>query len=318
MKKTRISELLGIEYPLIQGGMNWISNAELAAAVSNAGGLGVVSPTAAMDVSDSLTENLRKQIRKTSELTDRPFGVNLPLMNPMSKDLVDLVIEERVAVVTTSAGNPATFTAQLKAAGIKVLHVVASVKHAKGAEKHGVDAVIAEGYEAGGHNGFDELPTFVLVPQVVDEVSVPVIAAGGIMDARGIVAAMALGAEGVQMGTLFITTRECVAHLRFKQAVVEAKDTGTVITGRKVGPTRGIKNPVADKVMEMEGAGASVNDILTYVGFARSRQGQLEGDWEEGEMYCGAGAGLVKGVIDAKEVMEQLVSGVPGVINELA
>lgn len=249
MKRTRICDLLGIEYPIIQGGMTWIANAELAAAVSNAGALGIVSPNAGMKLEGNVVEHLRSQIRKAQSLTDRPFGVNLPLQIPEIKELIDVLMAEGVKVVTTSAGSPALYTGVLKEGGVKVLQVVASVRHALSAERHGVDAVVAEGYEAGGHNGFDELPTMVLVPQVVDAVSIPVVAAGGIADARGFVAALALGAEGVQMGTCFVTTKECVAHQNFKDGIVNASDTGTVITGRKLGPARILKNEFASKIL---------------------------------------------------------------------
>lgn len=317
MKKTRVCDLLGIEYPIIQGGMNWIGNAELAAAVSNAGGLGIISPTAGASLDIHLLENLRDQIKRTKSLTDKPFGVNLPLPTPQISDMVELIIEEHVPMVTTSAGNPAVHTARLKEGGVKVVHVIASVKHATGAERHGVDAVIAEGYEAGGHNGFDELPTFVLVPQVVDAVNVPVIAAGGIVDARGFVAARALGADGVQVGSRFIATHECMAHQSFKEAVIRAIDTDTCITGRKIGPTRGLKNAVTAKVVEMEGAGAAASDLFAFIGPFRSRTGQLEGDLVEGEGYCGAGAGMIKEITSAEEVVRSMVAGASAITADL-
>mgnify|MGYP001081423394 CR=1 FL=1 len=233
------------------------------------------------------------------------------------KELVDVAIEEGVGVVTTSAGNPATYTSYLKEAGIKVLHVVASVRHAQGAERRGVDAVIAEGYEAGGHNGFDELPTMVLVPQVVDAVNIPVVAAGGIMDSRGVVAAFALGAEGVQMGTRFVATRECLAHQNFKEAVVKASDTGTVITGRKLGPTRGLKSELTEKILEMEAGGASAEELESFIGAARARVGQLEGDLANGEGYCGAIAGLITEIASAGEVVKRIVDGYEAVVGRL-
>lgn len=317
MRKTRICELLGIEYPIIQGGMTWIANAELAAAVSEAGGLGIISPNAAMQLEDDVVQNLRSQIRKAKSLTDKPFGVNFPVQIPEIKELIDVVIEEGVKVVTTSAGNPALHTPRLKEAGVKVLHVVASVRHAKGAERHGVDAVIAEGYEAGGHNGFDELPTMVLVPQVVDAVSIPVVAAGGIADARGFVAALALGAEGVQMGTRFVATHECIAHPAFKEMIVNAGDTGTMITGRKLGPTRGLKNEFTAKILEMDSRGASAEELLAFIGVGRSRLGQLEGEVQEGEVYCGAIAGVIKEIMSAGDVVRSLVEGYDRIVAGL-
>ncbi|MFW6125818.1 MAG: NAD(P)H-dependent flavin oxidoreductase [Chloroflexota bacterium] len=318
MKKTRLCELLGIDHPIIQGGMNWIANAELAAAVSNAGGLGIISPTAGMRLEDDVEQNLRREIRKTKGLTDRPFGVNLPLQAPDVDKLVAAVVEEGVLVVTTSAGNPALYTAHFKEAGVKVLHVVASVRHAQSAEKRGVDAVIAEGYEAGGHNGFDELTTFVLVPQVVDALSIPVVAAGGIADARGVVAALVLGADGVQIGTRFIATHECVAHESFKKAVVEAVDTGTVITGRKLGPTRGLKNEYTDALSAMEAGGATPEEMLVFSGLGRSHSGELGGDVTEGELYCGAIAGMIKDIVGAGDLVRSIVEGYDRVVGTLS
>lgn len=317
MKKTKLCELLGIDYPIIQGGMNWIANAELAAAVSNAGALGIISPTAGMRLEDDQEENLRSHIRKAKSLTDKPFAVNFPLQTPDVDKLIDAAIEEGVKVVTTSAGNPALYTAHLKEAGVKVLHVVASVRHAQGAERQGVDAVIAEGYEAGGHNGFDELSTFVLVPQVVDVVSVPVVAAGGIADARGLVAALALGAEGVQIGTRFVATHECIAHQNFKDEVVKAIDTGTVITGRKLGPTRGLKNDFTAKMLETEGSGASPEELLVLIGLGRSRLGELDGNVADGELYCGSIAGMVKDIVGAGDVVRSIVEGYDRVVATL-
>ena len=317
MKRTRICDLLGIEYPIIQGGMTWIANAELAAAVSNAGALGIVSPNAGMKLEGNVVEHLRSQIRKAQSLTDRPFGVNLPLQIPEIKELIDVLMAEGVKVVTTSAGSPALYTGVLKEGGVKVIQVVASVRHALSAERHGVDAVVAEGYEAGGHNGFDELPTMVLVPQVVNAVSIPVVAAGGIADARGFVAALALGAEGVQMGTCFVTTKECVAHQNFKDGIVNASDTGTVITGRKLGPARILKNEFASKILEMEGKGATPEELMVFIGIARSRTGELDGDMIDGEAYCGAIAGVIKEIVGAGDVVRGIVEGYSKVVAGL-
>jgi len=317
VKRTRICDLLGIEYPIIQGGMTWIANAELAAAVSNAGALGIVSPNAGMKLEGNVVEHLRSQIRKAQSLTDKPFGVNLPLQIPEIKELIDVLMAEGVKVVTTSAGSPALYTGVLKEGGVKVLQVVASVRHALSAERHGVDAVVAEGYEAGGHNGFDELPTMVLIPQVVNAVSIPVVAAGGIADARGFVAALALGAEGVQMGTCFVTTKECVAHQKFKDAIVNANDTGTVITGRKLGPARILKNEFASKILEMEGKGATPDELLAFIGIARSRTGELDGDMIDGEAYCGAIAGAIKEIVGAGDVVRGIVEGYSKVVAGL-
>ena len=318
MKRTRLCDLLGIEYPIIQGGMVWIANAELAAAVSNAGGLGLISPTAGMSRNDDQVENLKKQLEITKNLASKPFGVNLPILNnPQIEDLVATVIDAKVQVVATAAGNPALYTSRLKEAGVKVLHVVAAVRHAQSAERRGVDAVIAEGYEAGGHNGLDELTTFTLVPQVVDAVKIPVVAAGGIADARGVVAALALGADGVQMGTRFVATHECIAHPNFKETIIKATDVDTVITGRKLGPTRILKNEVATKILEMEAAGASVEELLTFIGSSRSRAGQFEGDLANGQAYCGSIAGMIKEVESVSEVMRSIVDNYEAVLARL-
>ena len=317
MKTTRICELLGIEYPIIQGGMAWISNGELAAAVSEAGGLGTIGRTAAWDGQGDWTDNLRKQIHIARERTNKPFSVNAVVLDPRARDVAELLVEEKVPVVTTSAGNPAMLTPYFKENGSTVLHVVASCRHALGAEKAGADAVVAEGYEAGGHNGVDELPTFALVPQVVDAVSIPVIAAGGIADARGFVAALALGADGVQIGTRFIATTECCAHPAFKRSVLDALDTSTVITGRTIGPTRGIKNAFTEKLTEMEYAGVSPEKLEEFIGMGRSPGGQLKGDLEQGELYCGAIAGMVREIVSAGEVVRSIVDGIEGVLKRL-
>jgi enoyl-[acyl-carrier protein] reductase II len=317
MKKTRICELLGIKYPIIQGGMSWVSNGELAAAVSEAGGLGTIGRTAGWDGQGDWADNLRRQIRVAKERTSKPFSVNVVVLDPRAREIAELLVEEKVPVVTTAAGNPATLTAYFKEHGLKVMHVIASVRHARGAEKAGVDAVIAEGYEAGGHNGMDELTTFVLVPQVVDAVAVPVVAAGGIADARGFVAAMALGAEAVQIGTRFIATTECCAHPAFKQAVLDALDTGTVITGRTIGPTRAIKNAFTEKLTELEYSGASTEKLEEFIGAGRSPAGQLKGDMVEGEMYCGSIAGMVGEIVPAGEVVRSIVRGTDAVLDRL-
>jgi enoyl-[acyl-carrier protein] reductase II len=318
MKKTRLCELLGIEYPIIQGGMVWIANAELAAAVSNAGGLGLISPNAGMSRNGDQLENLKKQIEIAKGLTSKPFGVNLPILNnPQIAALVDAVIKAKVKVVATAAGNPALYTSRFKEAGIKVLHLVAAVRHAQSAERRGVDAVIAEGYEAGGHNGLDELTTLTLVPQVADAVSIPVVAAGGIADARGVVAALALGADGVQMGTRFVATSECAAHQNFKDAVVKATDTDTAITGRKLGPTRILRNEIATKLLDMEAAGASAEELQAFIGSSRSRTGQFEGDLAKGEAYCGSIAGMIKEIKSVAEVIQSIVENYDKVLARL-
>lgn len=317
MKKTTICYLLGIEYPIIQGGMAWIANAELAAAVSNAGGLGLISPDAGMALNADRVEHLCSQLRKASSLTDKPFGVNLPLPVARVKELIDVVIQQRVSLVVTSMGDPMSYTYYLKDAGIKVLHVVASVKHATRAEACGVDAVIAEGCEAGGHIGFDELSTLVLVPQVVDAVKIPVIAAGGIADARGFIAALALGAEGVQMGTRFLASHQCLAHRNAKEAVVKASDTDTIVTCRKFSPRRTLRNEVTTRLAEMESAGASAHDIEAFLGTGRVRKAEIDGDLVNGEVYCGAIAGMITEIVNAGEIVQSIVSASEAVLTRL-
>jgi len=317
VRKSRICKLLGIECPIIQGGMTWIANAELAAAVSEAGGLGTISPNAGMRIEDNVEVNLRDQIRKAKGLTSKPFSVNIVVLIPEIAALVDLLIAEGVKVVTTAAGNPRLHTRRLKEAGIKVLHVVSSVRQAQVAEDSGVDAVIAEGFEAGGHNGFDELTTMVLVPQIADAVEIPVIAAGGIADARGFAAAMALGAEGVQMGTRFIATTECNAHPDFKRRIIESLDTGTVITGRALSPTRTLRNKFAAKVAEMDRRGTTADELLALIGMGRSRMGQLEGNVEDGELYCGEASGIVRDVAAAGDIIKEMVEGYEKVVAGL-
>ena len=317
MKKTRICELLGIEYPIIQGAMGLIAGAELAAAVSEAGGLGIISPNAGEPDWGKVAGNLRKLIRETRGLTDKPFGVNFPIhMIGDDRSLIDVAIEEGVGVVTTGAGNPALHTKYFQEHGVKVLHLVATVKHAVGAEKVGVDAVIAEGYESGGINSPEELTTFVLIPQVVDAVRVPVVAAGGIADARGVVAAFALGAEGVQMGTRFVATRECLAHQAYKDAIVSAVDTATVITGRRSMLVRGLKNKLTERVLQKENAGSSDEQAIAM--FSRlSEAALLKGDMAEGRAACGAGAGMVKEITSAGEVVRNLVEDYTRIVKAL-
>lgn len=315
--KTRLCQLLGIEYPVIQGGMSLIANVELAAAVSNAGGLGLISPNAGMVPDADIVENLRRQIRKAHRLTSKPFGVNLPLTRVMINELIEVSINEGISVVVTANGNPAIYTSYLKEAGVKVLHPIASVKHARKAEESGVDAVIAEGFESGGHGGFDEVPTFVLVPQVVDAVAIPVVAAGGIADARGLIAALALGAEGVQMGTRFFASTECIAHQKAKEAIVRASDTDTVMTCRRFEPGRVLKNELAAKLVEMENSGAAASEIQAFLGTNRVRHGQLDGDLVNGEVFCGAIAGMIKEIVSAGEIVRSIIGNSAEVVARL-
>ncbi len=316
MKRTRVCDLLGIEYPILQGGMLWIANAELAAAVSNAGGLGIISPLAGMERGEDPSKNLDIQITRAKGLTERPFGVNIPLDLQYAGALIDVIITHEVGTVVTAAGNPAHYSELLRQVGAKVLHVVSSVKQAQNAESCKCDAVIAEGVEAGAHNGPDELPLFSLIPTIADAVSIPVIAAGGICDARGMVAAIALGAEGVQLGTRFVAVEECIAHLNYKHAIIDAIDTSTIITCRKLFPARSLKTEFSKALLELEGSGASAEDIHSFLGYGRPRIAQLEGDLDNGEAYCGASASLIKEILPAAVVVQRLVEGYQEIINK--
>jgi enoyl-[acyl-carrier protein] reductase II len=318
MKRTRVCDLLGIEYPILQGGMLWLSTAELAAAVSNAGGLGVLSPFAGMEKNGDALKNLRFQITKVRDLTEKPFAVNIPLYLEQSGILMDVILEKEVSIVITSGGNPDTFTELLHEQGIKVLHVVSSVRQARKAESCKVDGLIVEGVEAAAYVGFDEIPLFSLIPQVVDVVSIPIIAAGGIVDARGIVAAFALGAEGVQLGTRFVVVEENIANPNYKQAIIEAKDTDTVITCRKLLPTRSLKTELTRRLLELEASGASVGAIRDFLGTSRARKGQIEGDLVNGEAYCGSSAGLIKEILPVATVIQRLVDGFQEIVKKMA
>lgn len=301
MEKNPICELLGIKYPVFQGGMAWIADASLASAVSNAGGLGLI---AAMN---SNGEQLRAEIKKARELTDKIFGVNLMLMSPYIEEAVDVVCEEKIKVVTTGAGSPAPYMEKLKGAGVKVIPVVASVPLAVMLERMGVSAVIAEGCESGGHVG--DTTTMALVPQVVDAVSVPVIAAGGIADGRGMAAAFMLGASGIQMGTRFLTAEECTVHPNYKEKVLKAKDRDTIVTGKSLGhPVRALKNRMTRDFAEKELDPKTTPDELEAMGAGALRRAAKEGDVKTGSIMCGQIAGLVKEEGTCKEIIEGIVS----------
>jgi len=298
--------------------MLWLADAGLAAAVSTAGGLGVISPLAGSEPHGDAVKNLSLQIDRAGRLSSNPFGVNLPLDLRDIGLLIDLVLTKRVKVVITAAGDPGLYTELLKSAGTKVLHVVSSVKQAIKAESAGVDTVIVEGIEAAARNGFDELPLFSLVPQVVDKVKIPVIAAGGIVDARGVVAAMALGAKGVQVGTRFVVVEECIASPNYKKAILEAGDTDTIITLRKLIPSRSLKNTeFTQNLLALEEAGATPQEIKAFIGHAASRTAGIEGDLAHGEAYCGSSAGLIKEILSAGEVIRRLVDGWDDTIKAL-
>lgn len=297
--------------------MLWLATAELAAAVSNAGALGIISPFGGMERYGDLLENLRLQIAKARSLTKKPFGINILLDLEKSGMLVNIVLQEDVKIVITAEEDPRYYTELLCKEGVKVLHAVSNVKQAQIAKSCGVNAIIAEGVEAAAHIGFDELPLFSLIPQVVDAVSVPIIAAGGIVDARGLVAAFALGAEGVQLGTRFVAVEENNANPKYKQAILGAKDTDTVITCRKLLPTRSLKTEFTRCLLELEESGASADDIRNFLGHSRARTGQLEGDLENGEAYCVASAGLIKEIIPAAMVVQNLVEGYEKILKKI-
>lgn len=296
--KTEITKLLGIEYPIVQGGMAWVAEYHLAAAVSNAGGLGIIAAGAAP------AEWVREQIREAKKLTDKPFGVNIMLMNPSADDIAKVVVEEGVKVVTTGAGNPEKYMKDWKEAGIKVIPVVASVALAKRMEKCGADAVVAEGTEAGGHIG--ELTTMVLVPQVRDAVSIPVIAAGGVADGRGMAAAFMLGADGVQIGTHFVVTKECIVHQNYKDCILKAKDIDTRVTGRSTGhPVRALRNNLTMEYLKKEAEGASAEE-LEMLAAGGLRKAVVDGDTRTGSLMAGQSAGLVKEECTCKEFIERI------------
>ncbi len=297
--KTEVTELLGIEYPIIQGGMAWVADYHLASAVSEAGGLGIIGAGGAP------ASWVREQIREAKKLTDKPFGVNVMLMNPEADEIAKVIVEEGVKVVTTGAGNPAKYMDDWKGAGVKVIPVVASVALAKMMERCGADAVVAEGTESGGHIG--ELTTMALVPQVVDAVSIPVIAAGGIADGRGVAAAFMLGAKAVQMGTHFVVTKEANVHQNYKDKLIKAKDIDSKVTGRTTGhPVRTLRNKMTNVYLKLEGEGAGFEELekLTLGGL---RKAVVEGDIENGSVMAGQIAGLVKEQYSCKELIEKLM-----------
>ncbi len=300
MIKSRITEILGIKYPVFQGGMAWVADASLASAVSEAGGLGIIAGM------NSNGEQLRAEIRKLREKTDKPFGVNVMLMSPFVEEVAKVVVEEHVPVITTGAGNPLAYMKTWLAAGIKVIPVVASVAFAQMVAKRGATAVVAEGGESGGHIG--DANTMPLVPQVVDAVDIPVIAAGGIGDGRGMAAAFMLGAEGVQIGTRFLVAKECTIHENYKQKVLKASDTGTMVSGRTYGqPVRALKTPFAREYARLEAAGAS-EDELNRFGTGALRKAVKEGDEEGGSFLCGEIAGMVRREQTCQEIIEEITS----------
>ena len=316
MFETRITELLGIEYPIIQGGMIWLSMAELAAAVSNAGGLGIIT-----SASLPTKEELRDELRKAKSLTDKPFGVNInlgPTVRPAStEEFIDVVIDEGIRIVETSGRSPEPYMKQLKEGGVKVVHKApGGVRFAQTAEEMGCDAVSIMGYECGGHPGLDDISSLVLVRATVNAVKIPVIAAGGFADAHGFVAALALGADGVLMGTRFMMTKECPAHPRFKEWMIKANETDTMVTQRSIrAPARNLRSELALKVLEMENQGATLEELLTITRGENQRRAYIEGDIEGGLVECGQVVGLIDDIPSVKEVIDGIIQGAEEIIK---
>ena len=302
MKPNRITELFGIQYPVIAGGMVWCSGWRLAAAVSNAGGLGLLG------AGSMHPETLIEHIDKMNAATDKPWGINIPLMYPEIDRLIEIIIEKGVKIVFTSAGSPKKYTARFHEAGIKVAHVVSSSKFAKKCEEAGVDAVVAEGFEAGGHNGREETTTLALIPQVREAISLPLIAAGGIGSGKAMLAAMALGAEGVQIGTLFAVSEESSASDAFKKLCVDLGEDGTMLALKKISPTRLIKNELFAKIAEAENRGAEADELRELLGRAASKRGIFEGDLEHGELEIGQIASTIKEVKPVAQIMHELIT----------
>ena len=298
---NRITELFGIKYPIIQGGMIWCSGWELASAVSNAGGLGIIG------AGSMYPEILKKQILKCKSATKKTFGVNLPLLYPNIDEHIATIIEEKVPVVITSAGNPKTWTKKLKDNGIKVIHVVSSSKFALKAEEAGVDAIVAEGFEAGGHNGREETTTLCLIPQVAKSIHVPLIAAGGIGSGQAMLAVMNLGADGVQIGTRFITSIESSANLAFKNRILESKEGDTILTLKELTPVRLVKNEFYQKIANAYENNASVDSLKELLGKGRAKKGMFEGDLEEGELEIGQVSSSIDKILPAQQIINEII-----------
>jgi len=310
--KTRITELFDIEYPIIQAGMIWNSGWRLASAVANAGGLGLLG------AGSMYPHVLLEHIQKCKKATDKPFGVNVPMLYPNIEEIIDIIIKEGVKIVFTSAGNPKTFTSKLKAHGITVVHVVSSVKFALKAQEAGVDAIVAEGFEAGGHNGREETTTFTLIPMVKEKISIPLIAAGGIATGRGMLAAMVLGADGVQIGSRFVASEESSAHPNFKKAVIEAEDGDTYLTLKELAPVRLLRNKFFDSVMELYATNPTRDQLVQHLGRARAKLGMFEGNLEEGELEIGQVAGLIHDIKPASQIVRAIITEFNSAKEEVA
>jgi enoyl-[acyl-carrier protein] reductase II len=299
---NRITQLFNIQYPVIQAGMIWASGYKLASAVSNAGGLGIIG------AGSMYPDVLREHIQKCKKATDKPFAVNVPMLYPNIEEIMNIIVEEGVKIVFTSAGNPKTWTGWLKQKGITVVHVVSSVKFALKSQEAGVDAVVAEGFEAGGHNGREETTTFTLIPMVKEQLTVPLIAAGGIATGRGMLAAMILGADGVQIGSRFAASTESSSHANFKQAIVDAQDGDTHVTLKELAPVRLIKNKFFHDVVALYAKAPSIDDLKTLLGRARAKKGMFEGDLEEGELEIGQIAGLIHDIKPAGDILKEIIA----------
>ncbi|MFL9843514.1 NAD(P)H-dependent flavin oxidoreductase [Flavobacterium rhizosphaerae] len=300
--KNKITQLFNIQYPIIQAGMVWASGWKLASAVSNAGGLGLLG------AGSMYPEVLREHIQKCKKATDKPFGVNVPLLYPDIDKLMEVIVDEGVKIVFTSAGNPKTWTAFLKEKGITVVHVVSSVKFALKAQDAGVDAIVAEGFEAGGHNGREETTTFTLIPMVKEQIKIPLIAAGGIATGRGMLAAMVLGADGVQVGSRFAASEESSSHINFKNAIIAAQDGDTHLTLKELAPVRLIKNKFYNDVAALYSKGCTAEELQTLLGRARAKLGMFEGDLDEGELEIGQIAGLIHDIKPAAEIVTEMLT----------
>ena len=299
--ENRITKLFKIQYPLIQAGMIWNSGWKLASAVSSAGGLGIIG------AGSMYPDVLQEHITKCKAATTKPFGVNVPMLYPNIDQIIEIIIKEKIPIVFTSAGNPKIHTQRLKKHGITVVHVVSSVKFALKAQDAGVDAVVAEGFEAGGHNGRDETTTFTLIPMVKEQIRVPLIAAGGIANGRGMLAAMVLGADGVQIGSRFVASQESSAHQDFKQEVIKAKEGDTLLTLKELAPVRLLKNKFFDQVMELYKTNPSKEQLTQLLGRARAKRGMFEGDLQEGELEIGQVAGLIHQIKPAAQIVSEII-----------
>ena len=297
-----IKNLFNIQYPIVQGGMVWVSGWKLASTVSNAGGLGLIG------AGSMYPDVLREHIQKCKKATDKPFGVNVPMLYPQVDELMDIIVEEDVKIVFTSAGNPKTWTSFLKEKGITVIHVVSSVKFALKAEAAWVDAIVCEGFEAGGHNGREETTTFTLIPMVKESVTIPVIAAGGIGNGRGMLAAMVLGADGVQIGSRFAASKESSAHVNFKQKIIDVKDGYTHLTLKELAPVRLIKNKFYQEIQELYKNNPTKEELTGLLGRARAKKGIFEGDLDNGELEIGQIAGIINEISSAKDILEEIIS----------